>query len=36
MKIYYKYELPRVTSCYHTLVSDEILTIVNENIEILA
>lgn len=36
MKIYFKYELPRVTSCYQTLVSDEILTIVNENIEILA
>nr|HMP30730.1 acyl-CoA dehydrogenase [Saprospiraceae bacterium] len=36
MKIYFKYELPRVTACYQTLMSDDILTIVNENIEILA
>jgi alkylation response protein AidB-like acyl-CoA dehydrogenase len=36
MKIYFKYELPRVTSCYQTLMSDDVLTIVNENIEILA
>lgn len=36
MKIYFKYELPRVTSCYQTLMNDDVLTIVNENIEILA
>ena len=35
MKFYYKYELPRVYSCAETLMSDEALTIVNEQSEIL-
>jgi len=36
MKIYFKYELPRVTSCYQTIMDDDVLTIVDEKIEILA
>lgn len=35
MKFYYKYELPRVTMCYQTLMNDEVLTIVDEEVEIL-
>lgn len=35
MKFYFKYELPRVSSCAETLLDDEVLTIVNEHSEIL-
>lgn len=31
MKFYYKYELPKVKSCYDTLMNEETLTILNEN-----
>lgn len=35
MKFYFKYELTEVTSCLETLMSDEVLTLVDEEIEIL-
>jgi butyryl-CoA dehydrogenase len=35
MKIYFKYELPRVSSCFETLMDNEVLTIVDEKVEIL-
>ncbi|HOY15147.1 MAG TPA: acyl-CoA dehydrogenase [Saprospiraceae bacterium] len=35
MKFYFKYELPRVSSCLETLLMDDSLTIVNEQSELL-
>jgi len=36
MQFYFKYELPRVMSCEHTLKRDEVLTIVKEGQKVFA